>query len=147
MESLLDVIIFDRSSHPIQATAMGARIIEQARRVLFEFQQIEEMLNKEAKQLSGPFSLAVIPTLAPYLLPLFLEQFLQACPQVDLEIKEMQTQQITSALRSGQLDAGLLVTPLNDMTLHEEHLFYEPFFLFTHNREPIAKNGNLGGSP
>src|SRR5690606_20767839 len=66
-ESLLGVVIFDRDKQPVIPTDKGALIIEQARAVLREHAKLHQLSRSAAGEISGPFTLGVIPTLAPYL--------------------------------------------------------------------------------
>ena len=79
---------------------------------------------------AGELHLGVIPTIAPYLLPKFLMKFTNSFPGLKVYIKEMLTADIISKLKSGELDVGLLVTPLSDPTLDERILFYEEFYAY-----------------
>jgi LysR family hydrogen peroxide-inducible transcriptional activator len=93
-ETELDIILFDRSHQPIVPTEAGIAIIEQARAILKETAQIK-LLSKEIKTgLQGELRIGIIPTLAPYLLPLFLPQFLAAHGSIKLKIIEQTTEQL-----------------------------------------------------
>ncbi len=130
LEDLLGVILFDRSKKPIEPTAIGVRVIEQARIVFAEVKRIEASISDIKGQISGPFSLGIIPTLAPFLIPRFVDHFATSFPEVQLTIEELQTEAIVDRLRQERLDAGVLVTPLNSPSIHEIQLFYEPFVCY-----------------
>ena len=126
LEEDLGVVIFDRSKKPVQPTAIGTKILEQAQTVLWEVSRIEEIIQSEQDEIKGEFKLGVIPTLAPYLLPLFLEDFVTCYPRVDLVIEELQTGQIIEKLKDDSIDAGILVTPLKMRGIVESVLFMSP---------------------
>src|SRR6185437_5919899 len=73
LEDELGVIIFDRNKHPIAVTDMGELIVEQARIVIADCERVHEVIQGQQKILSGTFKLAVIPTVAPNILPGLLE--------------------------------------------------------------------------
>src|SRR5947207_2616058 len=73
VEELLGFPIFDRNRKPVLPTDRGRRVIEQARKVLFEEQKFLDIAKEDVGVVSGEFRLGVIPTLAPYLLPIFVE--------------------------------------------------------------------------
>ena len=73
LEDELGVKLFDRSTQPVRPTATGVKIMEQARKVLLQAAQIKDIVSEEAQSLKGSFRLAVLPTIAPYLLPRFLQ--------------------------------------------------------------------------
>ena len=139
LEGELGVILFDRTKKPVEPTAIGRKIIQQARMALQEVSRIEELVLSEKGEVKGELKLGVIPTLTPYLLPLFLETFVKKYPLVDLIIEELQTQSIIDKLKEDSLDAGILVTPLNIKGIMEHHLFYEPFIVYLSPQHPLHK--------
>lgn len=139
LEEELGVKIFDRSKVPVIPTDVGKAIIDQARIVLKEAKQLEQVVQQQKGQLSGDLRIAIIPTLAPFLLPLFLPHFLAQYPQVKLHISEMNTELIIKQLESQQLDAAILATPLKRPTLNEQPLFYEQFVVYASPGSKLMK--------
>lgn len=139
LEEELGVILFDRTKKPVEPTPIGRKIIQQARIAVQEFSRIEELVQSEKGKVEGEFKLGIIPTLTPYLLPLFLETFIKKYPQVELIIEELQTQSIIEKLKEDSLDAGILVTPLKIKGILEKHLFYEPFTVYLTSKHPLHK--------
>ncbi|MFZ1423119.1 MAG: LysR substrate-binding domain-containing protein [Saprospiraceae bacterium] len=135
LEEELGVKLFDRSKKPVKPTEVGIKIIAQARRILGEVAKVFELVQEEKGELIGDLKIGIIPTLAPYLLPLFLKDFIAAYPQVKLIINEHITTQIVQRLKDGQLDVGILASPLNDKSIREQVLFYETFYLFVNKQE------------
>jgi LysR family hydrogen peroxide-inducible transcriptional activator len=138
LEEELGVLVFDRSQQPIRSTAVGEQIIAQARIVLAEAQKIRDLTAAEQNDVTGPISIGVIPTLSPYVLPLFIQKFTEMYPRADVIVEELQTQQIVDRLKNDQLDIGLLVTPLHNPAIVEHALFYEPFLLYVSPRHPLS---------
>lgn len=139
LEEELGIKIFDRNKHPIAVTAMGESIVAQARIILAECEKINELIQKQQNSQSGTFKLAVIPTVAPYILPGLLGHYASKYPDVRLEVKEMETQQIIVALRNNELDAALLSTPLEENGIKEYPLFFEPFVAYFSQDESALK--------
>jgi len=130
LEQELDVTIFDRSKQPVIPTETGRAILEQARVVLKETQQLKQ-LSKEAKSgTAGELRIGVIPTVAPYLLPLFLTTFLKKYSAVKLKIVEQTTEHLLQLLASDKLDVAIMATPLAEKGFAEKHLFYEEFKVY-----------------
>ncbi|WP_121352110.1 hydrogen peroxide-inducible genes activator [Flavisolibacter nicotianae] len=130
LEQELDVILFDRSKQPVVPTETGKAIIEQARVILKETQQLK-LLSKEAKSgIAGELRIGVIPTVAPYLLPLFLTAFLKKFPAVKLKIVEQTTEHLLRLLSTDKLDVAIMATPLSEKGFLETHLFYEEFKVY-----------------
>ncbi|WP_253805668.1 LysR substrate-binding domain-containing protein [Hymenobacter taeanensis] len=127
LEEELGVLLFDRTTKGVQPTAVGAKVVQQARRVLREVQQLREVVQVEKDELVGELRLGIIPTLAPYLVPLFLVELVERYPKLRVQVEELQSAQIIQQLKDNQLDIGLLVTPLDDRQLREIPVLEEPF--------------------
>ena len=145
-EDLLNMVIFDRDKNPIIPTIKGEEIIRQCRRVLKESSFFEN-LNNDLNEVQGEFHLGIIPTIAPYLIPLFIKNFEKKYPKLKLFIKERQTHEIIKELKNEKLDFGILATPLNDDQLYEQVLYYEPFSFFLNDKHSFLsmKSINLNG--
>lgn len=143
LEDLLGVLIFDRSKQPVVLTSIGARLVEQARIILREADRLEEIVRTESGQIQGDFRLGIIPTIAPYLLPLFLQKFVDRYPTVNLTVEELETVHIVQRLKDDTLDAGILATPLHDSGILEKRLYDEPFFVCFSKEDELAKKDLL----
>ena len=142
-EDELGVIIFDRSKNPIMTTDEGARIVNQARLVIREYKKIYSIVDATKDDVRGDFRLGVIPTLAPYVIPLFVGAFVKNYPQVNLRIEEFKTDEMVELLNSDELDAALLVTPLVGENLIERVLFHEPFSVFASKDHALLKKTKI----
>lgn len=135
LEEELEVKIFDRSKQPVKTTEVGQRIILQARKIISESKRFKEIIHEEKGIVSGELKVGIIPTLAPYLLPMFLKRFVKNFPLIKLNIHEFTTDVIIQKLKTEELDAGILATPLNDASINEQVLFYEKYFLYVSEKE------------
>lgn len=130
LEEDLGAVIFDRSKKPILLTQMGQKLISQIQTVLYEAKKIENIIELEGKGgKRGSLSIGVIPTIAPYLLPRLLPVCEKLFPELEMTIKELQTEQILSALNGDEIDVGLLATPTKIPKMFELPLYYEPFYV------------------
>ncbi|MDC1106481.1 LysR substrate-binding domain-containing protein [Prolixibacteraceae bacterium] len=140
LEEFLGVTIFDRSKQPIIPTDLGTKIIAQARNVLKETQEIDEIIRSDKNDLSGSLRIGIIPTLSPYLLPLFIGQFTKEFPEIDITIEELFTYEIESKLKKDELDIGILVTPLKDTEIEETPIFYEEMMVYCDKKNNFLTN-------
>lgn len=143
LEDELKVTIFDRSKNPVAPTQEGQSIIEQAKIILHEQKKLFNLIDEGKKELSGDFKLAVIPTLSPFIIPLFLENFTKKFPLVNLEITENKTEDIIELIKSDEIDAAIIVTPLHVESIFEKVLYYEPFYLFVSQKHQLAKKQTI----
>ncbi|MEO7309467.1 MAG: LysR substrate-binding domain-containing protein [Chitinophagaceae bacterium] len=139
LEEELGLKIFDRSKQPVVPTEAGTEIIQQARKVLGERDRIQEIVAHKKGVMAGELRVGIIPTLAPYLLPLFVQQFTTTYPQIRLTITEIMTDQVVSRLREGRIDAGILVTPLQENGIREQPLFYEELMAYVSPKNAAFK--------
>lgn len=130
LEAELGMQLFDRSKVPVIPTADGLEIIQQARVILKEVERLSELTRARKGEMVGEIRLGILPTVAPYLLPLFLKGFLEKYPGIRLIVTELNTQALVDRLKKNLLDAGLLVTPLNDPGIFEQPLYYEAFVVY-----------------
>ena len=140
LEEELGVKLFDRTVQPVCPTAIGEKIIDQARVILAQTAQVKEIISEEKQSLAGVFRLGVLPTIAPYLLPRFFPQLMEKYPELDIRVTEMKTQNIQQALHAGDIDAAIIASKLEDTFLKEETLFYETFFGYVSCKEPLFKH-------
>lgn len=140
LEEDLGVQLFDRSRVPVRPTEVGKDIIAQARIVLAEAKKVQEVVLNQKQELSGELRVGVIPTLAPYLIPLFITSFLEKYPNVRVVVQELLTEQIVERLNHELLDVGLLVTPLENKSIRELPLFYEAFVAYINPDHALAKS-------
>ena len=143
LEEEIGVVLFDRNKQPILPTEDGKAFIEQAKVILTEYKRFEQLASHKADDLTGEFRLAFIPTVAPYLMPLFLPDFSRRYPKIELIIQELPTEKIIEALDKEQLDAGILATPLGLSRIAEDVLYFEPFFVYAGLNHPLAKKETI----
>ena len=137
LEEELGVKIFDRTKQPVMPTAMGERIIAQARMVLREAGRIQQLIDEEKDVMTGELRVGIIPTLAPYLLPPLFKRMREKYPQLNLIIRETITEEIVQELKQNRLDCGLVVTPLKDAAIKESVLFYEELFVYVSRKNAL----------
>jgi LysR family transcriptional regulator, hydrogen peroxide-inducible genes activator len=139
LEEEMNFKIFDRGKSPVEPTAIGIEVIHRAKKILVEVSHLKEFAKELRNEISGTIRLGVIPTLAPYLLPLFIEEMIEKYPLVKITIKDLATNNLIEALKTNQIDIGILATPLNDTVLKELPLFYEEFLAYSSSMENFSK--------
>lgn len=146
LEKTLGVRLFERSSKGVHLTPVGAEIVEQARSVLDATEKIAELVATRREPLSGPLSLGVIPTLAPYLLPWLVPPLRVRYPRLELVFRELKTASVVEDLAQRRLDAGILALPVPGTGLATSALFEEPFWLLTPRDHRLAHKQRLSES-
>jgi LysR family transcriptional regulator, hydrogen peroxide-inducible genes activator len=143
LEDEIGIKIFNRSKKPLTPTKAGEQLIHKAREILRDVSELKDLVSNEKESMAGTFRLGIIPTLAPFLMPLFLPHFRKHHPEVKLVIRELQTLDIIKELKADTLDIGLVVTPLDESTLKEIPIFYEPFVFYHPEDHALANNNSI----
>jgi len=139
LEEELGLAIFDRSKQPVILTEMGQSILLQARRIIAERNAMMELVSGFKGTLIGELRIGIIPTLAPYLLPLFIRNFNVNYPGVKLIVNEMMTEYIVQRLKQGRIDVGILVTPLQEPGIKEQVIFHEELMVYVSPKNSTYK--------
>lgn len=139
LEQELGIKIFDRSKQPVLPTVAGVEIIEKARKLLAGRNELLESVQSKKDVVKGELRIGIIPTLAPYLLPLFVHSFTKRFPEIKLKVGELTTQTLITHLRDGRIDAGILVTPLQEQGIAENVLFYEELVAYVSKKNSVYK--------
>lgn len=126
LENELGVTLLERTNKRVDLTPVGSQLLSHAREALAQAAQMETVARAARDPLVGPLKLGVIPTLAPYLMPIILKPLRQAYPGLVVELWEDQTRALIEGLRNHRLEAALLATAPDSPEITEIALFDEP---------------------
>ena len=143
LEEELGVRIFDRSSVPVEPTAIGRQIIKQARISLQHFTEIREIAESEQNIIAGSFKLGIIPTIAPFLVPELLNKHKSLHREMELILKEGTTNSLVEELLNGTLDGALMAGPLNNPAISEHPLYYEKFYAYVSPNDKLYEEREI----
>ena len=141
LEDQLGVMLFERTNKSVHVTAAGEDVVARARQILLDVEAIANVGRRVAGPLSGAFSLGVIPTLGPYLLPWLVPALKKDYPALKLGIREDLTAYLLERLVSHRLDAALVALPVSDDRVESLPLFDEPFW-FAEPKAATSKGRN-----
>ncbi len=143
LEDQLDITIFDRGKKPIELTEVGKKIVSQARNIVNEADRIQDIVDQQKGFIGGEFKLGIIPTIMPTLLPMFLKNFIKKYPKVKLKIEELTTEEIITRINDGHLDAAIAATPLENESIKERALYYEPFVAYVPSGHRLSERKQI----
>jgi LysR family hydrogen peroxide-inducible transcriptional activator len=143
LEEELGVQLIERAPRQVMLTPVGVDIVERARRVVAEVEQMRESARRTADPEAGSVRLGLFPTLGPYLLPHVVTNIRARFPRLELLLVEEKTEVVLQMLREGRLDAAILALPLHEDWLETELLFEEPFILALPQDHPLARHREL----
>lgn len=139
LEEFLDITIFDRSKQPIIPTDVGTTIIQQARIILGDTKKIDDIIKDHKNTIEGSLKIGIIPTLAPFLLPMFIGNYIRNYPAIKVEVEEMVSEDIITSLKKDKIDVGIYVTPSKEDKIKERPLFYEEMMIYAHKDHELLK--------
>lgn len=137
LELELGVTIFDRKAHPIKPTEMGEDIIRQAKILLYNASQLQEMVASKKGEAVGELRLGIASTIAPYILPKLIKYLTAHHPGMHLFVEEGRVDDLTGKLERAELDVALMATPVVGEELLEIPLYKEKFFAYVSPNEPM----------
>lgn len=139
LERELGVELIERSPRHVMLTDAGQQVVERARIVLRQTDEIQEIARWAKDPEAGSLRMGLFPTLAPYLLPHVVPNLHTRFPKMELLLVEEKTEVVLQRLREGRLDVGVLALPVHDAQLQEEFLFSEDFVLAVPANHPLAR--------
>lgn len=147
LEEELDVRIFERSNKSVTPTPIGEKIIRQAERAIAESSRIEELVSENKGVISGALTLSVGPTIAPYILPQFIRNYVERYPFVELSVRELKAKDMIASLLRGEIDAGISISGNGTSDIYEIPLYTEAFWVYLAEscwrKLPVFKPENL----
>lgn len=138
LETELDIDIFDRSTQPLRLTEAGKQVVKQAKDILKAAETLRQTVAEQRNLLTGRLKIGIIPTVAPYFVPRFLQYFLDNPRHTDLEtsLSEMKTEDIIPALLENEIDIAVMATPIDQERLLEIPIYYEKFHAYVSEKTP-----------
>lgn len=139
LEEELDFKLINRAKRPLKLTDEGEIFYEKVTGILQQVDQLKDIAFELGDEIKGTLKIGIIPTLAPYLVPLFLTRLSQEYPALHIEVYELKTEDIIADLKMSRLDCGIISTPVSEHNLDIRILFYERFFAYVSDRHPLYK--------
>ena len=143
LEEELDFKLLDRTKRPLQFTEEGKYFYHKSIEILKMVEELKQVSLELSEEVKGNVLVGIIPTLAPYLVPLFINKLNQSFPELQIEVKELKTEEIISKLKFGDLDCGILSTPVSAGGIHFEVLFYERFYAYVSEKHRWFKEDKI----
>jgi LysR family hydrogen peroxide-inducible transcriptional activator len=147
LEEEIGIKIFDRNKVPLTPTLLGTEIINRAKKILREADEIRDFVVNEKNKLEGEVKIGIISTLSPYLIPLFIQAMKKATPKMQFIIKEANTGQLMNDVITGAIDVAIMATPTGNPHLIEHPVFKEPFVAYLNTVHPMAAESHYELQP
>src|SRR5687767_12716662 len=138
LEDALGVRLFERDRRRVIPTLAGKEVVERAKKVLLEADDLLAAAVRAADPLAGTLRIGVIPTISPYLLPAITPALRGAFPRLTLRWTEDKTEVLVARLDAGELDAAILALEADIGDLDREVIARDPFVLATQKTNPLG---------
>ena len=143
LEQELGVLLIERTNRKVSMTAAGEAVVEHARKVLAEIAAIKDVASNFQDPMMGDVRVGIIPTIAPYLLPIIMPHIHNHFKNLKLWLYEYQTHVCLEKLQNAELDFLILALPIEKHDFTELDLFREPFRLAVNREQLLAKKKQL----
>lgn len=144
LEDFYDIKIFERHHKKVIITSTGIELLNKAKEILSKCQQFDELAKSIKAPLAGNITIALIPTIGPYLLPHILPKLNKNFPDLTCYFRVEKTQQCLELLHSGKIDAAILALPLpknnTNSQIKDIKLYFEQFYLACNKNHQLIKN-------
>ena len=138
LESQLGLQIFERDNRKVLVTPVGREVLNHARSIVLQIEELEHLSHSQKAPLSFPISIGLIPTIAPYLLPKILPAVNRQYPRAQLNVVEEQSHILVDMVKSGAIDAAILALPFPCEGLLTLEFWEEDFYWVALNSEENA---------
>ena len=138
LEQALGVQLIERAPNNVSLTPTGEEIVARARRIIEASDEVVTLARSQRDPLAGRLSVALLPTIGPYLLPRVAPLIRKTLPRLQLRLYEYTTAAMLERLHAGALDVGILALPVEMQGLESRELYREPFLVALPERHPLA---------
>jgi len=139
VEDALKVRLFERDRRRVLLTSAGRELVERARRILVEVDDLVKAADRIGDPLSGTLRVGVIPTISPYLLPTIAPRLQAEFPALSLAWVEDKTATLIKDLESGALDAAIVALEAEVGDVEHAVIAKDAFLLACPPSHPLAK--------
>lgn len=133
LERQLGLQIFERDNKKVLVTPIGQQVLDKAQNIILQMDDLNKLAYAQQQDLSYPLSIGVIPTIAPFLLPLVLPELAEQYPNLELQVLEEQSHVLVDKVRCGDLDMAILALPYDCEGLLSFEFWQEDFYWITHS--------------
>lgn len=142
LEEELDLVIFDRNSHPVCPTEAGQEVLRQARIVLYHANQLKESILSERQKAQGNINIGITPTIAPCIIPA-LFRYVNQLPGVNIRASELNRDRVIEGLRTARIDMAIMSLTHPIEGLLEIPLYTEKFVAYISPNDPLIQEDSL----
>src|SRR5205823_8734560 len=114
LEDALGGVLLERSARQVALTRFGEDLARRVRDILRLVDELGDFARATRDRLSGRLRIGMIPTVAPYLLPILMENLTRTHPEIDIHVREALTSKLIQELAEGPLDTAIVALPISE---------------------------------
>jgi LysR family hydrogen peroxide-inducible transcriptional activator len=138
LEDEFEFRLIDRTKKPLSLTEEGKLFLSRSLKIIQLVDDLGQLSTEIEDRIEGTLRVGIIPTLSPYLIPVFMDTLNKQYPGLFLDVAELKTEEIISRLNYSELDLGILSTPVVARNIEFKPLFYELFFLYVSGKNKLS---------
>lgn len=146
LEDELGERLFDRMKREVKLTPHGEAFLRRAVKILEEVDAAKREAKDATDLLRGTVTIGVLPTIAPYLLPAAVAEFMKKYPGVQMVVHEDTTARLLKLLLACEIDFALASQPIQDERLEVRELFAEELLLALPPGHPLTRKRTVSAS-
>ncbi|ABQ62438.1 hypothetical protein H721_02776 [Brucella ovis IntaBari-2006-46-332] len=146
LEAELGATLIDRTGRRMQMLPAGEDFLARARDIVALIEELPEHARQAERPLTTRLRMAVIPSIAPFLLPKVLPATAKAFPELQLTVREGLTRSLLESLRSGTLDVALVAHPYDLDEFEIAEIGRDPFLLAVRRDHALANRDSVEAS-
>lgn len=144
LENQLNTRLFDRIGKTVQLTEAGRALLPSAQRILAELEESRRAIGNLNRQVDGTLKLATSHHIGLHRLPPVLREFTTRYPEVDLDIRFMDSEEACSSVLKGEVELAIATLPEHDWQhLVSQTIWHDPLDIVISAQHPAAKQLNL----
>ncbi|PVH28116.1 LysR family transcriptional regulator [Pararhodobacter oceanensis] len=138
LETALGLRLFDRSTKMLTLTKASANFLPGIERILSELDATLADFQSVAEGSQGSVAVAVLPSVATFVLPSTIKSFSAAYPKTRISLRDDNSPGVYERVLSGEVDLGVAGRIAQTTGLHFEPLIRDPFGAVVHRSHPLA---------
>lgn len=142
LESAIGVQLFERDRRRVLVTSRGQAVLERARQLLLQADDLADAAKRVGDPFVGTMRVGVIPTIAPYLVPVATAAIRRAHPQLTIAWIEDKTPTLSAQLSSGAIDAAVLALEAELGDVEHAVIASDPFVLVAPPAHPLMQKNS-----
>ena len=143
LEEQFNTRLFDRTHNKVTLTEAGKQVYMYADRILKLYDDLNHSITEMTGNVSGGVSLGASTTIAEYMLPLLIGEFKAKYPDVNISLKESNSEDIIAMIENNVVDLAIVEGSVNNKNLIVEQCRVDQLLVIMPNNHVLAKQSIL----